>query len=295
MGSAFGTVQGVVFASHPLQSLEAFGQRSEAQGGIVGVSVHGQELDWIILMGSFQASAFCDSVKSSSCSSCSVPRAGAALLLQGTVPRPVPISCPHQPHPAPEAAQQDQLPMDEGGSGCAGPWGSPCLAAGRCLSTRTVPSLGTRSLKLCPGLVTLPNGRFRGEEAAFTPGQALGDRIIMDCDGSPGSAGPVAGEGLVSSGAFLGSNPGEGCCRHQLLLHVPSPCWPHKLLALWSHPNGHRVGTCPQSGGCWWWCSWGGDGSGQSRTQVGHSRLQWEKLGDVTKHLGWCSGVSGAW
>ncbi|RMC08336.1 hypothetical protein DUI87_14577 [Hirundo rustica rustica] len=40
----------------------AFGQRSrDAQGGIVGVSVQGQKLDWMIMEAPFLVRLFCDS------------------------------------------------------------------------------------------------------------------------------------------------------------------------------------------------------------------------------------------
>lgn len=67
---------------------------------------------------------------------------------------------------------------------------------------------------------------------------------------------------------------------------------------------------------CWLWCSWDGDASCQSRTQVGHAGLQWDdtgqdgqvksllwghhitwcqQLGDAMKHLEWYNGMSGVW
>lgn len=129
--------------------------------------LQGEEWDWMILMGSFQASAFCDSVKSSSCSPAGwCPQGWGCCAGDGGSAQAGPHAEAPHPHPAPEVAQEEQFPMDTNSETELGRGVAPCLAGGRWLSSRTVPSLGTRSLQPRPGEVTAPNGRFSREEAA---------------------------------------------------------------------------------------------------------------------------------
>lgn len=130
----------------------------------------------MILMGSFQTSAFCDSVKSSSCSPagwCLGLRAGAALLLQGmmaalgSAQAGPPCGGPTT-RVLPQRLHKSSSPwMQTAGSGHgAGDGGAPFPAAGRWLSTRTMPSLGTHSLTAHPGVISYSNGCSSREEVA---------------------------------------------------------------------------------------------------------------------------------
>lgn len=64
--------------------------------------------------------------------------------------------------------------------------------------------------------------------------------------GAQGSAGPVAGEGLLSSGSLLGSDPRKGWPQAP----APAPC-PLPALAPWLLPSGHAAkGRGDVSPGC---------------------------------------------
>lgn len=136
--------------------------------------------------------------------------------------------------------------------------------------------------------------------------------------GPQGRAGPAAVEGLLSSGASLGSNPREGWLQAPAPAHCPAPCplpvlapW---LLALWSRSQGTREGDMSSERGLS-----GGEKVLLLVVQLGrgclwpeqdpggkHDRLQWEKPGENGQvpaglgtakslvwvhHITWCQQV----